>query len=141
MQEHAHVLGQNKPPTNAPYGNTHNPNWRNHPNLSWKPKPHAYAPQGAHQQYSSTSAQQQPPPSSPVEQAILNLSKIVGTLVEEQKVLNVQTNQKIETVKSSLNKKLDSMHSEISNKYYNLQSSISKLSNQQKGPKKGKFPS
>ena len=26
MQEHAHVLGQNKPPTNAPYGNTYNPN-------------------------------------------------------------------------------------------------------------------
>ena len=96
MQEHAHVLGQNKPPTNAPYGNTYIPNWRNHPNLSWKPKPLAYAPQGAQQQFSSTSAQQQqPPPSSPVEQAILNLSKVVGTFVEEQKVLNVQTNQKI----------------------------------------------
>ena len=68
MQEHAHVLGQNKPPTNAPYGNTYNPNWRNHPNLSWKPKPPAYAPQGAQQQFSSTSAQQQqPPPCSPVE--------------------------------------------------------------------------
>ena len=26
MQEHAHVLGQNKPSTNAPYGNTYNPN-------------------------------------------------------------------------------------------------------------------
>ena len=47
MQEHAHVLGQNKPPTNAPYGNTYNPNWRNHLNLSWKPKPSAYAPPGA----------------------------------------------------------------------------------------------
>ena len=33
--------------------------------------------------------------------------------MEEQKVLNVQTNQKIEAVKSSVNKKLDSMHSEI----------------------------
>ena len=40
-QEHAHILNQNKPPTNAPYGNTYNPNWRNHPNLSWKPKPPA----------------------------------------------------------------------------------------------------
>ena len=49
MQEHAHVLGQNKPPTNAPYGNTYNPNWRNHPNLSWKLKPPVYAPQGAQQ--------------------------------------------------------------------------------------------
>ena len=84
MQEHAHVLGQNKPPINAPYGNTYNPNWRNHPNLSWKPKPPAYAPPGAQQQFGSTSAQQQqPPPSSPVEQAILNLSKVVGTFVEE----------------------------------------------------------
>ena len=26
MQEHAHVLGQNKPPKNAPYGHTYNPN-------------------------------------------------------------------------------------------------------------------
>ena len=93
MQEHAHVLGQNKPPTNAPYGNTYNPNWMNHPNLSWKPKSPAYVPQGAQQQFSSTLAQQQqPPPSSPVEQAILNLSKVVGTFVEEQKVLNIQTN-------------------------------------------------
>ena len=33
------------------------------------------------------------------------------------------------------------MHYEISNKYDNLQSSISRLSNQQQGPEKGKFPS
>ena len=142
MQEHVHVLGQNKPPTISPYGNTYNPNWRNHLNLSWKPKPPTYASQGAQQQFSSTSAQQQqPPPSSPIEQTILNLSKVVGTFLEEQKVLNVQTNQKIETVESSLNKKIDSMHYEISNKYDNLQSSISRLSNQQQGPEKGKFPS
>ena len=56
---------------------------------------------------------------------------MVGTFVEEQKVLNVQTNQKIEAVESSLNRKLDSMHSEIS-----------RLSNQQQqGSEKGKFPS
>ena len=56
-------------------------------------------------------------------------------------MLNVQTNQKIETVESSLNNKIDNMHSEISNKYDNFQSSISRLSNQQQGPEKGKFPS
>ena len=51
--------------------------------------------------------------------------------MEEQKVLNVQTNQKIEAVDSSLNRKLDNMHSEIS-----------RLSNQQKqGLEKGKVPS
>ena len=56
-------------------------------------------------------------------------------------MLNIQTNHKIETIESSLNKKIDNMHSEISNKYENLQSSISRLSNQQHGPEKGKFPS
>ena len=124
MQEHAHVLGQNKPPINSPYSDTYNPNWRNHLNLSWKPKSPAYAPPGAQQQFGSTSAQQQqhPPPSSPVEQAILNLSKVVGNFIEEQKSINFQTNQKIEAIESSLNKKLDTMHSE-------LQSSITRLSN------------
>ena len=69
----------------------------------------------------------------------MNLSKVVGTFVEEQKVLNVQTSQKIETVESSLNKKIDNMNSKISNKYENLQSSISRLFNQQQGLEKGKF--
>ena len=50
--------------------------------------------------------------------------------MEEQKVLNVQTNQKIEAVENSLNKKLDIMHYEIS-----------RLSNQQQGFKNGKLPS
>ena len=46
-------------------------------------------------------------------------------------MLNVQTNQKIEAVESSLNMKLDNMHSEIS-----------RLSNQQlQGSEKGKVPS
>ena len=114
-QEHAHVLNQNRSPINAPYNNTYNPNWKNPLNLPWKPKPLAYVPPGAQQNFGSTSTQQQALPlSSPVEQAILNLSKVVGTFVEEQKVLNVQTNQKIEAVESSLNRKLDNMHSEIS---------------------------
>ena len=54
----------------------------------------------------------------------------MGTFLEEQKVLNVQTNQKIEAVESSLNRKMDSMHSEIS-----------RLSNQQlQGSEEGKVP-
>ena len=32
------------PPKNAPYGNTYNPSWRNHLNLSWGPEPIQYAP-------------------------------------------------------------------------------------------------
>ena len=63
----------------------------------------------------------------------MNLSKVVGTFVEEQKVLNVQTNQKIERVESSINQKIDNMH-------YELQSSITRLSTQQQGHKKGDIP-
>ena len=79
MVENASVVGQNKPPNDAQYGNTYNPN------LAWKPKPPVYVPPGAHQQqqYGSTSQQQQPPTSSPVEQAIMNLSKVVGNFMEE----------------------------------------------------------
>ena len=62
------------------------------------PEPPCYAP---------TSQQQQPPPLSPVEQAILNLSKQVDNFIEDNRVVNVQANREIETVKSSLNKELD----------------------------------
>ena len=84
--EDAYVVGQNKLQTNAPYGNTYNPNWRSHPNLSWKPQPPVYVPLGAQQQHSTTTSQhQQAPTSSPVEQAILNLSKVVGNLWRSKK--------------------------------------------------------
>ena len=55
MVEQANVVGQYKPPTNVSYSNTYNPNWRNRPNLSWKPKPPAYVPPGAQKQYGSSS--------------------------------------------------------------------------------------
>ena len=57
---------------------------------------------------------QQPPPLSPVEQAVLNLSKMIGTIQEEQKVLSVQTKQQIEALESSANRNLSNMHAEIS---------------------------
>ena len=47
MTEHANIVEQKKPSTDAQYGNTYNPNWRNHPNLSLKPKPPVYVPLGA----------------------------------------------------------------------------------------------
>ena len=120
-QENVQILNQARPPMNAPVGNSYSHNWTNYPNITGKPKPPAYIPSAEKHQFSSTStAQQMSPLSSPVEQAILNLSKVVGTFVEEQKVLSVQTTQKIEAVESSLSRKLDNMHSEIS-----------KLSNQQ----------
>ena len=47
MQEQANIVDQSRHPISAPYGNTNNLNWRNHPNLSWKPKPLAFTPIGS----------------------------------------------------------------------------------------------
>ena len=138
--EQANVVDQFKPSTNAPYGNTYNPSWRNHSNLSWKPKPPQYAPL-APPQYASTSQSSQPQSTSPGEQAILNLSKVVGNFVEAQKAVNVQLNQRVDTVESTLDKRIDGFHNEITQKIDNLQYSISKLTNQHQVQEKGKFPS
>ena len=120
-QENVQILNQARPPMNAPFGNSYSHNWTNYPNIPAKPKPPTYIP---------STVQQMSPLSFLVEQAILNLSKVVGTFVEEQKVLNDQTSQKIEAVESSLSRKLDNMHSEIS-----------KLSNQQlQSSERGKTP-
>ena len=138
--EDANVVGQNKPQTNAPYGNTYDPNWRSHSNISWKPQPPVYVPPGAQQQHSTTTSQhQQAPTFSPVEQAILNLSKVVGNFVEEQKGINAQLNEKIENVESSLNKRIDGLESNLNRRIDSLQASITRMANQQQ--EAGRFPS
>ena len=65
--DQANVIEQFKPNNNASYGNTYNSSWRNHPNFSWKSR----APQ-----YAQSSQQ-----ASNLEQAIVNLSKVVGDFV------------------------------------------------------------
>ena len=129
MSEHANAVGQYKPQPNAPYGNTYNPKWRNHPNLSWKPNPSSYVPPSAKQQFGS-SPQPQPSPSlSPVQQAILNLSKVVGNFVEEQEGINVQLDQRIDTVESTMNKRIYGLESSLNQKIDNLQYSITRITN------------
>ena len=69
--------------------------------------PSTYAPPTS-PHFTSTPQPQQPPQlTSSVEQAILNLSKLVVNFKEEQRAVNVQANQEINTVESSLNKELD----------------------------------
>ena len=111
------------PPTTAPYGNTYNPSWRNHLNLSWVPEPIEYAPP-PHPQYASSSQPQPSQSTSPVEQAILSLTNLVGDFVEEQKTFNAQLSQRIHTVENSLNQELDGLQSEMDQKFNNLQSQI-----------------
>ena len=141
MAEHANVVGQYKPQPNAPYGNTYNPNWRNHPNLSWKPNPPAYVPTGAKQQFDSSSQPQPSPSSSTVKQAILNLSKVVGDFVEEKKGINVQLAQRIDIVESTLNKRIYGLESSLNQKIDNLQYSITRINNLLEVQEKGRFPS
>ena len=142
MSECANTIGQYKPQQPiAPYGNTYNSNWRNHPNLSWKPTPPAYVPPGAKPQFGSTSQPQPPPSSSPVEQAILNLSKVVGNFVEEKKGINVQLAQRIDTVENTLNKRIVGLESNLNQKIDNLQYSITKINKLLEVQERGRFPS
>ena len=72
--------------------------------------PSTYAPP-ASPYYALTS--RQPPTSSPFEQAILNLSKLVDNFIEDQRAVNNQVNQEIGIVESSLNKEFVEFQGEI----------------------------
>ncbi|RVW81861.1 Pro-Pol polyprotein [Vitis vinifera] len=86
--DQANVVGQFKPNNNAPYGNTYNSSWRNHSNFLWKPRTPQY-------QQSTQPSQQ----ASSLEQAIVNLSKVVGDFVGDQKAINAQLSQRIDNCK------------------------------------------
>ena len=92
--------------------------------------PSTYAPLVS-PHFTSTPQPPQPPQLiSPVEQAILNLRKLVDNFKEEQRVVNVQANQEINTVENSLDQKFDGLQSEMDKKMDNLQCSILKLAQQ-----------
>ncbi|WJZ94652.1 hypothetical protein VitviT2T_013492 [Vitis vinifera] len=98
--DQANAVGQFKPNNNAPYGNTYNSSWRNHPNFSWK----ARAPQ--YQQPAQPSQQ-----SSSLEQVIVNLSKVVGDFVGDQKAINAQLGDFVgdqKTINAQLSQRIDS---------------------------------
>ena len=100
-------------PTNAPFYNTYNPSWGNHTNSSWELRPPQYAPPASPYCASSPQPPQPPQSVSPVEQAILNLTKMVGDVVEEHKTFNGQLRQLIHNVENSLSQKLDGLQSGI----------------------------
>nr|CAN66096.1 hypothetical protein VITISV_041484 [Vitis vinifera] len=129
-RDQANVVGQFRPNNNAPYGNTYNSSWRNHPNFSWKAR--------------ATQYQQPDPPSqqsSSLEQAMANLSKVVGDFVGKQEATNAQIYQRIDRVESMLNKRMDEMQNDMNQKFDNIQYSISRLTNLNTLQEKGRFPS
>ncbi|RVW19185.1 hypothetical protein CK203_093884 [Vitis vinifera] len=111
-------------------GNTYNSNWRDHPNFSWKPQPPQYKQPA-----------QAPQQASNLDQAMVNLSKVVGDFVGAQKSINAHLSQRIDSVESSLNKRMDEVQNDLSQKIDNLQDSISRFANLNTVQEKGNFPS
>ena len=91
--------------------------WTSTPSYSVIP---TYAPP-PHPQYASLSQPQPPQPISPVEQAIIDLTKLVGDAVEEQKKFNAQLSQKIHTVENPLEQKLDGFQSKVGPQFDSIQ--------------------
>ncbi|RVW19526.1 hypothetical protein CK203_113476 [Vitis vinifera] len=84
---------------------------------------------------------QAPQQASNLEQAMVNLSKVVGDFVGAQKSINAHLSQRIDSVESSLNKKMDEVQNDLSQKIDNLQDSISRFANLKTMQEKGNFPS
>ena len=65
-----------------------------------------------------------PPPhpqsTSPIKEAILNLTKLVGNFVEAQKTISARLCQKINTMENNVNKRIDGLQSEMEHKFDNL---------------------
>ena len=61
--------------------------------------------------------------------------------MEEQKGINVQLAQRIDTVESTPNKRINGLESSLNQKIDNLQYSITKINNLLEVQEKGRFPS
>ena len=64
-----------------------------------------------------TSTPQPPQLISPIEQAILNLGKLVDNFIEKQRAVTVQANQETDTIENFLNKELDVFQREIDQEF------------------------
>ena len=47
----------------------------------------------------------------------MNLSKVVGSFVEEHKAVNTQANQRIDIIENTLNKKIENLQSDLAQKF------------------------
>ena len=65
----------------------------------------------------------------------------MGDFVGDQKSINVQLSQRIDSVENTLNKRMDGMQNDLSQKIDNLQYSISRLTNLNTVQEKGMSPS
>ena len=132
MRDYRNLTWQNQPPM----GRNPNPSrsmrdyrdqWMSAPVYS---VPSTYVPPASPHFTSTPQPPQSPQLISLVEQAILNLGRLVDNFIDEQKSVDVQANQEIDIMETSLNKELDEFQSEIDEKFDILQQSVSKFTNQ-----------
>ena len=64
----------------------------------------------------------------------------MGSFVEEQKGINVQLAQRIDTVESTLNKRIDGIESNLNQKIDNLQYSVTKINKLLEVQERRRFP-
>ncbi|RVW18460.1 Retrovirus-related Pol polyprotein from transposon 17.6 [Vitis vinifera] len=76
-----------------------------------------------------------------IEQAVANLSKVVGDFVGKQEATNARVDQRMDRMESMLNKRMDGMQNDMNQKFDNIQYSISRLTNLNTLQEKGRFPS
>ncbi|RVW43052.1 hypothetical protein CK203_090068 [Vitis vinifera] len=111
----------------------------NHLNMSWNCGQEQFSSRqhSQSQQFMEDSPQQV----SLVEQAIVNLSKILGDFIGDQKNINIKVNQRIDHVETSFNQKFDSLQTNLTQRIDNMQLAISKLTSMHTVQEKGKFSS
>ncbi|RVX20999.1 hypothetical protein CK203_002543 [Vitis vinifera] len=76
---------------------------------------------------SISNSAQAPQQASNLEQAMVNLCKVVGDFVGKQEAINAQINQRIDRMESTLNKRMDEMQNDMAQKLDILQDSISSI--------------
>ena len=135
MRDYRNLAWKNQ----QPLGRNPNPNrsmrdyrdqWMSAPVYS---VPSTYAPL-PYPQYASLSQPQPSQQISPVEQGILDLTKLVGDVVVEQKEFNAQLSEKIHTGENSLDQRLDGLNNDFEHEWDNLQYSIEDLVDLQQCP-------
>ena len=116
LHDQANVMNTYQRPFNAPVSNTYNPNWRNHPNFSWRNGQTANV--GNNPQVPSTGTPYVPPPRKTLEDTL-------HTFMEGQAQINQRQDQNITHIMQTLQE---------------LKTSVERIESRQNVKEKGTFP-
>ena len=90
----------------------------NNVNMSWDYRQEQFSSSQCSQ--SQHFMQDSPQQVSSVEQVIVNLSKILGDSISDQKNINTHIIQRMDYIETSLNQKFDSMQADVNKKFDNI---------------------